>query len=219
MYRPYTVIAMRQLAALASPGREDIIDAVDAIGPCSVAQLARFIGRSRHGLYYHVQALARSGLLLEARTARAATRVATRYDVPGHPVVVRYDLSSPAARRAVMAIGRTRLRSAARGFVRACRPRAAVLAGPQRELWVARRKGWLTRVQVREANRLLLRLLRLLRHEGDAARSATRCFEFTFALAPCMPQPERRATPAAARVRAPVARRVRRARRGAGGVR
>jgi hypothetical protein len=212
MYKPYTVRALRQLAALASPGREDIIDAVDAIGPCSVAEVARFLGRSRYALYYHVQALSRCGLLLECRAPRSRGRAA-RYDVPGHPVRVRYDLSSAAARRAVIAIGRARLRGAARGFVRACRPNAARLWGAQRELWVARRKGWLTPLQLREANRLLVRLARLLRQEGDATPGAARCYEFTFALAPCIPQPERRAA-ASKPGGAPAATRVRRARRG-----
>src|SRR6266536_2426836 len=153
MSRPYVVTSLPQLLAIARPGREDIIDAVGVIGPCSVTDLARFIGRSRHALYYHVRALRDCGLLLETRHSGEGTKPTARYDLPGRPLSVRYDLSTERSRRAVLALARTRLRSAARGFVRACRPETATVEGPRRNLWVARWKGWLSDRELGQANR------------------------------------------------------------------
>src|SRR3954463_6659873 len=55
----------RQIRALASPIRQDILDAVTAIGPCSVAQLAVALGKPADGLYYHIRRLLDVGLLME----------------------------------------------------------------------------------------------------------------------------------------------------------
>jgi predicted transcriptional regulator len=189
MNRPYIVTSLEQLLAIASPGREDIIDAVGVIGPCTVPELARFVGRSRHALYYHVRALRDSGLLLETHHSGEGKRTTARYDLPGRPLSVRYDLSTERARRAVIALARTRLRSAARGFVRACHRDVATIDGPQRNLWVARWKGWLSDQELQEANKLLTQLINLLQHHAGASNARRRCHEFTFALAPIVPQP------------------------------
>ena len=189
MSQPYVVTSMKQLLMIASPGREDIIDAVGVIGPCTVTQLARFIGRSRHALYYHVRALRDSGLLLETHRSGAGKKRTGHYDLPGRPLSVRYDLSTERARRAVITLARTRLRSASRGFVRACRPDVATLTGPTRNLWVARWKGWMSDQELTEANSLLTRLVNLLHQGKSVSKTRRRCYELTFALAPIVPQP------------------------------
>jgi DNA-binding transcriptional ArsR family regulator len=189
MSRPYVVTSLKQLLAIASPGREDIIDAVGLIGPCTVTDLACFVGRSRHALYYHVRALRDCGLLLETHHSGEGRRTTARYDLPGRPLSVRYDLNTERARRAVITLARTRLRSAARGFVRACRPDAATVDGPRRNLWVARWKGWLSDRELEEANTHLTRLIDLLRHDAGSPGARRRAHEFTFAIAPIVPKP------------------------------
>ncbi len=189
MSRPYVVTSLTQLLAIARPGREDIIDAVGVIGPCTVRDLARAVGRSRHALYYHVRALRECGLLLETHEKRDGMRSPARYDLPGRPLSVRYDLGSERARQAVIALARTRLRSAARGFVRACRPELAVVEGPRRNLWVARWKGWLSARELAEANRHLTRLIDLLHHDAGPPAAGRSPHEVTFAIAPMVPRP------------------------------
>lgn len=188
MPKPYIVTSLKQLLAIASPGREDIVDAVGLIGPCSVTDLARFLGRSRHALYYHVRALRASGLLLETRHSGNGRKPAAHYDLPGRPLSVRYDLGTERARQAVIALARTRLRSASRGFVRACRPDAATVDGPRRNLWVARWKGWLSDRELEETNKHLNRLIALLRHDPGPSSARRRPHEFTFAIAPILPK-------------------------------
>jgi biotin operon repressor len=149
-----------------------------------VPEIAHFLGRSRQSLYYHVQALHDCGLLLESGV-RAEGRKKTRlYDLPGRPFIVRYDITTPRTRKAVLALGRIRLRSGLRGFVRACRPEIAVTEGPRRNLWVTHWKGWLTVEELEEANRLLMRLVEVFRHRSDAPGGPRTPHELTFALAP-----------------------------------
>jgi len=194
MPQPYRVTSLKQLLVLASPGREDIIDAVGVIGPSTIPELAQFVGRSRNALYYPVRALRDCGLLLETHHSGEGRKTTARYDLPGRPLSVSYDLSTERARRAVIALGRTRLRSAARGFERACRSGASTTEGPRRNLWVARWKGWLSNAELEEANAHLSRLIDLLQHDSGGPIEQRRLHEFTFALAPIVPKtaPRRR---------------------------
>ena len=184
MTRPYIVTSLKQLLAVASPGREDITDALAVLGPSSVPELAKFIGRSRNALYYHVRALRDCGLLIETKHSGEGTRTTARYDLPGRPLSVRYDLSTARSRRAVIALARTRLRSAMRGFLRAARPELAVTEGPRRNLWVARWKGWLSPKELEAVNEHLSELIKLLRPEPGDPRLNRKAHELTFAIAP-----------------------------------
>ena len=182
--RPYIVKSTRQLLALASPGREDIIDAVTVLGPCGVSDIARFVGRSRHALYYHVKVMRDRGLLVETQVEGKGVKPTAHYDLPGRPFLVRYDLSSPTSRRAVIAIGRARFRSGQRGFVRACSSDGAVVVGPRRNLWVAHWKGWLTPRDLEKANRLLHQLVDVFTPSIGNSRASRSPYELTFGVAP-----------------------------------
>lgn len=173
----------RQLKVISSPGREEIHDAAGVIGPCTVGELARFLGRSRHSLYYHVRALTQCGLLREVRSPGRGGRGRVTYETPGWPTVVRFDLSTPRARLAVLDLAAARLRSAARGFVRACHEQTAVVEGPRRNLWATRWTGTLTPHALEEANRLFGRLIGLF-GTRRSRRADEPVFELTFVLAP-----------------------------------
>ncbi|HEY1939634.1 MAG TPA: helix-turn-helix domain-containing protein [Candidatus Angelobacter sp.] len=179
----YIIDSVEQLLALASPGRDDIVDAVGLIGPCSVPELARLLERPHHALYYHVKALRDCGILRERQISKPGKKRTATYDLPGRPMSIRYTLDTEKQRRAVIALAQTRLRSAVRGFTRACRPEIAITSGLQRNLWVARWKGWLSDADLKQANRYLIKILNLFRH-GGARKQGRRPHEFTFALAP-----------------------------------
>src|SRR5258705_200032 len=70
----HRIRTVRRIALLASAVRQDILDSVDAIGPCSVAELARVLGRSPHGLYHHLKRLERARLIKLRRTRGADGR-------------------------------------------------------------------------------------------------------------------------------------------------
>lgn len=200
----YIVDSVQQLLALASSGRDDIVDAVGLIGPCTVPELARFLGRSHHGLYYHVKALRDCGILRESFARKLGQRKTAIYDLPGRPMSIRYSLDTQRQRRAVIALARTRLLNALSGFTRACRPELAITSGPQRNLWVARWKGWLSEAELRKTNHYLLKILDLFRH-GGAKKTGRQPHQFTFALAP-----EERLLSTAAATRTPKRNRKRR---------
>jgi DNA-binding transcriptional ArsR family regulator len=184
MSKAYVVKSLKQLLALASPGREEIIDAIGLLGPSTVPDLAQFLGRSRNALYYHVRALRDAGLLIETRQSGRGTKATSQYDVPGRPLTVRYDLRTERARRAVIAIVRSRLQSASRGFLKASRSNLAVTEGPRRNLWVAHWKGWLSPAELQEFNQHLNHLVNMLRGGAREKGSQRAPYEFTFALAP-----------------------------------
>jgi DNA-binding transcriptional ArsR family regulator len=184
--KPFIVTATAQLLALASPGREDIIDAVGALGRCGVTEMARFLGRSRNALYYHVRALRDVGVLIETEVQGTGGRRTAHYDLPGWPVIVRYDLTTPRTRRAVVALGRIRFRTGERGFVRACDPKIAVVEGMQRNLWVSHLKGWLSPAELKRANELFHELVDLFRHPADEGSSERKPYELTFGVAPML---------------------------------
>jgi len=183
--KPYYATTLKQLFALATPGREDITDAVAILGLCTVPDIARFIGRPRSALYYHVRALRDCGLLLESKVQREGIKTTSYYDLPGRPLIVRYNLSTPRSRRAVMKIARVRFRTGERGFMRACHPDDAVVEGSLRNLWVAHWKGWLTDEDLREANRLLAELVDVFRH-GAGDGGDRKPHELTFGIAPVL---------------------------------
>jgi len=188
MAKPFLVTSAKQLQVIASPGREEIVDVVALIGPCSITELAGALGRSRNSLYYHVRALRDSGLLVETQRSGGGKKATAYYDPPGRPVAVHFDLSTKERKRAVVALARARIRSAARGFERACRPGAVTVDGSRRNLWATHLKGWLSDEELEEANLLFARLVHLVGRSGPDSVQRKRSYELTFVLAPIWPK-------------------------------
>jgi hypothetical protein len=186
--KTYVARQPQQLLAIAALGRDDILDAIINIGPCSIAELARFLGRSRNGLYYHIRALRNCGMLLESYRLVGKQKIAC-YDVPGRPISVRFELATAASRRAVLALVRARLRSATRAFIRACRADVAVVDGARRNLWGSTYKGWLSDAELQRINEDFLRMITTFRKDAGPVNVERKYYELTFVLAPAVPQP------------------------------
>lgn len=181
---PYVVALPAQIAALSVPVRQSIVDAVAASGPCSIAMLATQLGRPASGLYHHVRALARAGLLVSLDSPRrSAGRPASWYDVPGRPMRIRYAPGVAATRRPMTRVVGAMTRLAARQFADGYRPGIRV-SGPARELWASRAEAWLTPTQLRHANELLVELFQLFTQSGRPARGRTQIRSLMFVLAP-----------------------------------
>lgn len=177
----------RQIRVLASPIRQDIVDAVGAIGPCSVAELARALGRPADGLYYHIRLLLRAKLLVAEKDAGAAERRELRIDLPSKALYLDYNPSDPHNRKAVLRAVGSLIRAAERGFRRGFRPGVAV-SGPRRDLWAGRTRGYLSADDVQEVNRLLGCLLDVMRrgrpNESRRTPAERKLYELSFVLAP-----------------------------------
>jgi hypothetical protein len=184
MSRPYRIGKLRQIRAVASPARQDLVDAVASDGPCTIAELAERVGRPADSLYHHVRRLVATGLLVEESVRRAAGRPAVRLTVPGRPMMIAYD---PLARGNVAAsneVVATMLRSARRSFARALATPGVRTWGPRRNLWGGRAQGWLTEQDVETANALLTKLLAVFLGRKGARRNGSALHELTFVLAP-----------------------------------
>jgi predicted transcriptional regulator len=188
MSKLFLVTSAKQLQVIASPGREEIMDTIALIGPCSITELGSALGRSRNSLYYHVRALRDCGLLVETQRSGEGKKTTAYYDPPARPLAVHFDLSTKERKRAVVALARARIRSAARGFERACRPSAVTVDGADRNLWATHLKGWLSVEDLREANRLFARLIDLVGRSGGESVQGKKSYEFTFVLAPILPK-------------------------------
>lgn len=134
----------RQIEVLGSPARQEVLDGLQALGPCSIAELADSLGRAPDSLYYHIRKLERVGLVIPCGTRPSGARQETVYDTPGRMTIDH----EPATKR-----DRTRLMRLVSGVLRIaerdCRDaleegRAIYRRGPDRNTWGGRVKGWLT---------------------------------------------------------------------------
>ena len=90
----YQITTEQEIGALVSPARQEIIDAVVANGPSTVAQIGEVLGRPADALYYHVRRLVSVGLLRETDTRRSGSRDEAIFDLSGRPMRVVYDMGN-----------------------------------------------------------------------------------------------------------------------------
>jgi len=135
---------VRDPSVLVSAVRQDLLDTVAALGPATASELARQLGMRVSALYYHLDLLVRSGLLVRRRARRRDARTEALYAARAPRLAVRFDLGSPAGRRIAGQVTRALLRTAERDLARGARLPVARAAAPRRNLWLSRVKGWLT---------------------------------------------------------------------------
>jgi len=191
---PYVIRARAQVRALASPARQEIVDALVAAGPCPIAELAAHTGRAPDSLYFHINRLMKVGLVIERTPRATGKRPAAVYDVPGRPLVLGY--ASLSGAHDLPAVVSAALRLADRDFARAIKLGGATVEGPRRTLWGGRAKGWVGPDEIEEINRLIARVFEVVHSarpgQGRSPQS------FTFVLAPVRPSrraPRPRAAP------------------------
>jgi DNA-binding transcriptional ArsR family regulator len=189
--QPFVVSDVTQIRALASPVRSAIVDALDALGPVTVVDLAAALGYPPDGLYYHLAALRRAGLIVEA--APEASSDAVRYDVPAHPVTLRYRRKDRRQASAISAVAGTMTRCAAREFRRALGSGTAAVDGPRRNVRAGRKTAWLTGADLEALNGLLARLHRLF-ERARAGRTGAELLAFTYVMSPIRPNGRRGST-------------------------
>lgn len=179
-----------KIALFATPVRVELVTAIQALGgAATVAQLAIQLGRPADGLYYHLRALVRGGLLREAGGDNGRSYQLT---VPeGQSLRLRYRPGATANARAVAKVVASMSRLAQRDFQRALAQPQTVVEGAARELWAGRLRGWVDARQLAEVNRLLQRIADLLLSTRPDAGG--KLIALHWALAPLSAQPMRRA--------------------------
>lgn len=169
--------------------RQDIIEALESSGPCTIRELARLVGKRPDALYYHVRVLRRFGLLVEVAPRREGGREDACVDVLRKPLNIHYAPESRSNRNAVLALAATITRNANRRFARAFDSGIAVVGGEERNLWAARKQGWLAADDLRRLNRLLREVLVLFEGCREPSADGRTRQELSFILAPL---PDRR---------------------------
>jgi helix-turn-helix protein len=142
-----------QVAALASPVRQELIDVLSRMDSASLADLGAVLGRPADGLYYHVRVLQRVALVVPAGSRRRAGREEALFRAASPELALRYTGASRGHAGAVSAIVASMLRLGIRDFRRAIASPGNTLDGPRRDVWAMRVTGWLTRPRLAELNR------------------------------------------------------------------
>ena len=80
----YWIMAPEQVEALASPVRHDICDRLAAMGPLSVRELSRALGRKPTSIYHHLELMIAVGLVhsSEVRSSRGRPTILYRTVAP-----------------------------------------------------------------------------------------------------------------------------------------
>lgn len=181
----YPITDPRQIAALGSPARQEVVDGLQALGPSSIAELGASLGRAPDSLYYHVRALVKVGLVVSAGTRAAGARSEALYDVPGKLVLDH----EPATRREEEALARlvaSALRIGERDFRRAfVDGRARHRRSAQRNAWGGRMKSWLTPEELAEVRAHVEALSELFAR--GRRRPGSELAALAFVLAPLAP--------------------------------
>ena len=158
----YVIREPEQLAAIRSPVRQEIVDALAGTAIRTVAEIASMLGRSPHSLYHHVRVLERVGLILNMGIERRNRRDETLYATPARRLLIHRNPRSPTFQRNMRGLVAGMLRLTERDFVRELARRASMKGVPSLNLSAGRMKGRLTAGQLREVLRLMGRLYDLL---------------------------------------------------------
>ena len=150
--------------AILSPVRREIVESMQRLGPCSIADVARDVGRPADGLYRHVSVLVKAGFLAEAGTRPARRNLERLYDA------VADDFLAPRVGRGATAAQRESVvrtaESLAKSSVRALRNSAAAgrihCEADSRNFTVLHVSSWLTPQRFDELRTLVIRMNSLL---------------------------------------------------------
>jgi DNA-binding transcriptional ArsR family regulator len=160
--RPQLVKNRKQLAALTSSIRQEIVDALSQMGTVSVSvsELAAALGRPPDALYYHLRALKKAGLVLHAGFQGEGVRKEELIQCVSSDLKLHYEPGKGGNTREITSIVGSMLRLGIRDFRRAFQSQGVAVSGPGRELWALRRTGWLTSDEILSVNRAIEGLAR-----------------------------------------------------------
>lgn len=181
----FDITDRRQIEALSSPLRQEIVDALGQHGAMTIHALGELLERAPDGLYYHVRQLVALGLLREAGSVPSGGREAMRYDLAGRPMrIVHRAGDAPqldAVKRSITALlrvgGRDAHKALDAGIVRVD-PSAP-------EFFGMRARTWLDEAELARVRELLQELARVIGEAKNKRRG--RSYSLTFLLTPLVP--------------------------------
>lgn len=184
MSKPYRVTDPAQFEALTSPVRGEILDLVELLGPLSIAELARCMGRKPDSLYYHVRKLVAVGLLVEGEKRKARRQEEVVDELPGDSVSLHYEPSETHLVGAVVKSIAGMLRLAERNFRQAYEKGLVRVIGKRRNTTHARVLGWFSDEEVVELQEKVDALVGEFRATARRRRAGSRLYALTSILVP-----------------------------------
>ncbi|MCZ6837096.1 MAG: helix-turn-helix domain-containing protein [Planctomycetota bacterium] len=166
-HRQFTVSKQDQLDSLASPVRHQLHQTMDAIGPCSVRELAERMGREPEALYYHLRNMLKSGLVIETGRRPAGRRYEAIYDVVGRPFRVDPTITRPGFLDGLYRSAAARLRLADRCLKQTIMAKRAVREGASRSFRIEQINVRLSDRNLKAYNRQVTELMSFLREHDD----------------------------------------------------
>ena len=130
----YWILRQDQLECLTSPVRADILDHLSGRGPLTVRDLSASLGRKPSSLYYHLEILVETGLVVVAGEDTSGRRPEVIYRALAPRMRARRALGEPANRAIMSQMAEAALRQAARDFERGLARDDALTEGPERTL-------------------------------------------------------------------------------------
>ena len=152
----------RQLRAIRTPLRQELLQSVVRLGPVSVKELAHALNRTPASLYYHLHALEKAGLAASRRRDSRAGRTGTTYEAVADRILVDRTARSPAFARALLDLNKAALRQADREIEDALR-QERIAGTPEGEgVILLRLTACLSRADAHEARRRVRDLAQFL---------------------------------------------------------
>lgn len=176
----HVIRGKKELAALVSGARQEIVDVLSQMGTVSVAELAGAIGRPPDAIYYHLRTLQRAGLIVSAGSRKHGRRQEQLFRTVSPDLRLEYRTGKKGNTRNITAIVGSMLRLGTRDFRHAFQRGNAKVAGPGRELWALRTTGWQMPAKIAEINRSIESLTRAFSYQ----RKKGRLYSITVLLTP-----------------------------------
>lgn len=154
----YTIYGKKQLRALASSARQEIIDVLAQMGTVSVPELAQALGRPGDTLYYHLRIMEKVGLIEVVGSRVRDGRTEALYH-RARNLHIDYEAARQTNEKELIGVATSMLRLGIRDFADAVRDKQIVVGGNQRELWSARKTGRLRKADLKKVNDLIKELL------------------------------------------------------------
>jgi len=134
----YWIDKRSQIEAMTLPIRHDIGDRLAAMGPMSVRDLARVLGRKQTAIYHHLKVLEKLGLVRSRPAENKPGRPALIYETVAPLMRMARAARKPENRKALGRAGRTVAMQAARDYARGFEQPHWAFEGAERNHWFFR---------------------------------------------------------------------------------
>lgn len=158
----YWIDRPEQIRAVASPIRQEIVDRIAALGPITVHELARSLGRRRTAIYHHLKRLDRVGLIQAVESPCARGRPALLYETVAPRMRLARAARRPGNRAPLTKAGASAAKQAARDYGAGFLAPTWALEGPARNHWFFRVVATPSPARLRRINTLLDELAELV---------------------------------------------------------